>query len=1854
MKTLLLSSFLLSICVMQSLAVTREFYIAAVELGWDYLHQENLDAPLVQRRRIQLSKDGIEQYMKAVYWEYKDSTFSTPKAKPPWMGIQGPTIKAEVNDKVVVHFKNFASLPYSVFPVGISYWKQSEGAGYEDSTSNHEKEDDAVPPGGYYRYVWDIQPANGPTLMDPDCLTYSYTSQVDIIRDFNSGLIGTLLICKAESLKRASQQKVPEFILLFAVFDETKSWYGDVGTTRERTQKTSTKKLYHTINGYVNSTLQGLKMCQKNSVIWHLIGMGSSPEIHSIHFQKHTLQIKNHRKVALEVTPMSLATAEMKPVATGKFLISCQIHSHQNAGMSAFFTVEDCPEASETLKKKYVTQSEEGLDYDLEEDLDVVATFMVNPVLMARSVKQRPKVWRHYIAAEEVTWDYAPELGERDRTLASEYLENGPQRIGKEYKKAIYIEYKDGSFTDRKTVAKGSMGPVLRGEVEDQIEIVFLNRASRPFNIYPNDLTSIHASGGKVLLKGQDLRSYAVQPNQTFVYLWKITSEDGPTVADPKCLIRLYQSTIDPIRDMASGLIGPLVVCFRKTLDKRGNLLMSDKEKHLMFTVFDENKSWYINENIQKYIDDPSTVDPTDPGFYNSNVMYNVNGYMYNNLRFKACLDDVIFWHVLNVGTQSNFLSIYFTGNIFERDKVHETVLTLFPMTGETVSMEMETVGEWEISALDSSLKNRGMSTKYTVHYCDQELPLVDYEEYYDLMDEDFPGMNFARSSGGRNRTLAIRVCRRPVRNSTLAVTANSTAHNTKPICVIKQITFSRGRTELSEGDIPEDVLRQLDREVGQADSEHQESFPSAPLNVNSTGNHSHPQSDEVGPILNDTLTLDSGAPPEEQCGSTCQPKLRKRSTGVHANIAPDTPYTTPETGPGEEEETEEANVSHPASIAPDIPYTTPEMEPGEEEETEEANVSHPACIAPDIPYTTPETGPGEEEETEEANVSHPASIAPDIPYTTPETGPGEEEETEEANVSHPASIAPDIPYTTPEMEPGEEEETEEANVSHPTSDSMLPLLTEQVPEQLDGSEENTLKKVQEESTTVNNFKNVHPGAGLPSTTVPRHYQGSPLKSLMSILDSGKMLRRDSKNEDKKSSSEQQENQVLKVNSDLWDDYSLFNKAKSSHGQIDSGYKDVDKQRLDLQVLDPQVNVSENINFTRRGLSLDYDDYSDAGNSSQMPFDFDEDLNIRASDGQYRNYYIAAEEVMWDYGIKKPQQLIKPREMRRGMRKYFPEYKKAVFRSYLDRDFQYPAIRGELEEHLGIMGPMIKAEINDLVIVTFKNLASRPYSFDLHGVYDKSQRIPNGEAVQPNEVRVFKWKITRRQGPSSKEFDCKAGAYYSNLNMEKDIHSGLIGPLIVCKPGTLRPFYNLQPGIQQFALLFTVFDETKSWYLEENIRRFCRPPCHVRNDDPWFKINNKFAAINGYVAESLPGLLVAQHHLVRWHLLNMGSNGEFHAVHFHGLPFTVRRDQEHRMGIYNLFPGVFGTVEMRPAMVGTWMVECTIGEHQLSGMRAKLLVYDSKCVEPLGMRTGRILDSQITDSGHYGDWESRLARLELSGSINAWSDTNTKSWIQVDLLRPMLLHGVHTQGATHRLSESFVVQFTLSYSIDQETWKTYKGNSTKPEQVFKGNVDGSSIKENYFSPPIMGRYIRVNPVTFEKRATLRLELFGCDLNSCSLPMGMEKTVITNDRISASSFLQTWFLAWSPSLARLNLDGSANAWRPKTNNPHEWLQVDFREVKRVTGIITQGARSMLTPMMVTEFTVSVSNDGRVWSTLLEENSPREKVFEGNSDHYEEALNVFEPPLFARYVRIQPKGWYNDIALRLEFLGCNTQQ
>lgn len=49
-----------------------------------------------------------------------------------------------------------------------------------------------------------------------------------------------------------------------------------------------------------------------------------------------------------------------------------------------------------------------------------------------------------------------------------------------------------------------------------------------------------------------------------------------------------------------------------------------DRDVFLMFSVVDENLSWYRSENIQRCTD-PEGVDPEDPDFVESNLMHGEN-----------------------------------------------------------------------------------------------------------------------------------------------------------------------------------------------------------------------------------------------------------------------------------------------------------------------------------------------------------------------------------------------------------------------------------------------------------------------------------------------------------------------------------------------------------------------------------------------------------------------------------------------------------------------------------------------------------------------------------------------------------------------------------------------------------------------------------------------------------------------------------------------------------------------------------------------------------------------------------------------------------------------------------------------------------------------------------------------------------------------------------------------------------------------------------------------------------------------------------------------------------------------------
>ncbi|KAL7885604.1 hypothetical protein AOLI_G00058990 [Acnodon oligacanthus] len=320
-----------------------------------------------------------------------------------------------------------------------------------------------------------------------------------------------------------------------------------------------------------------------------------------------------------------------------------------------------------------------------------------------------------------------------------------------------------------------------------------------------------------------------------------------------------------------------------------------------------------------------------------------------------------------------------------------------------------------------------------------------------------------------------------------------------------------------------------------------------------------------------------------------------------------------------------------------------------------------------------------------------------------------------------------------------------------------------------------------------------------------------------------------------------------------------------------------------------------------------------------------------------------------------------------------------------------------------------------------------------------------------------------------------------------------------------------------------------------------------------------------------------------------------------------------------------------------------------------------RCISLLGMEGGGIAESQITASSvHYGilglqRWGPELARLNNKGLVNAWTSAShdKNPWIEINMERKMRFTGIITQGASRMGTAEYVKSFKVASSLDGRTYTIYRAEDQKVNTVFLGNVDNDGTKTNLFDPPIIAQYVRILPVVCRKACTLRMELVGCELNGCSEPLGFKSRLIGDSQLTSSSSFRTWGIeafTWHPHYARLDKQGKTNAWTAATNSRSEWLQVDLLSPKRITGIVTQGAKDFGNVQFVSAYKVSYSDDGKHWTVVKDEKTKTDKIFPGNSDNNVHKKNVFEPPFYGRFVRILPWAWHERITVRMELLGC----
>ena len=355
-----------------------------------------------------------------------------------------------------------------------------------------------------------------------------------------------------------------------------------------------------------------------------------------------------------------------------------------------------------------------------------------------------PVTRTYYVAADEVPWDYAPSginqiTGQAFGSSAWHLDENtfvgqGPDRIGSVYTKCLYREYTNINFNESKIRREwqhlGTLGPVIRGVVGDTLIVVFKNNCQIATTVHPHGVFYLKPSEGAFYndndgINGGDY----VAPGAMWTYTWPVPQRAGPGPGDPSSVLWMYHGHVDEPGETNAGLIGPIIITKPNMARADGNPRDVDREFVNLFTVFDENRSPYIDANIQPYITDVGNLVTNDTealkaddGFIESNLMHSINGFVYGNgqdingqLGLTMDLGERVRWYIIAMGTEVDLHTPHWHGNSLLFAKMRVDVIEVLPGSMKTLDMVPDNPGTWLYHCHVNDHIDAGMLAVYTV-----------------------------------------------------------------------------------------------------------------------------------------------------------------------------------------------------------------------------------------------------------------------------------------------------------------------------------------------------------------------------------------------------------------------------------------------------------------------------------------------------------------------------------------------------------------------------------------------------------------------------------------------------------------------------------------------------------------------------------------------------------------------------------------------------------------------------------------------------------------------------------------------------------------------------------------------------------------------------------------------------------------------------------------------------------------------------------------------------------------------------------------------------------------------------------
>jgi FtsP/CotA-like multicopper oxidase with cupredoxin domain len=339
----------------------------------------------------------------------------------------------------------------------------------------------------------------------------------------------------------------------------------------------------------------------------------------------------------------------------------------------------------------------------------------------------------YYIAADSVQWNYTPDgrndlAGQPFDETAETYVAARPDRIGSTYWKSLYREYTDASFTTleprpREWQHLGFLGPVIHAVVGDKVRIVFKNHLDRPVSIHMHGLMYLKDSEGAPYDDGTATDQQgddAVPPGTVYTYDYTVPERAGPGPMDPSSVMWMYHSHTEEIGDTYSGLMGPVIVTRRGMARPDGTPKDVDRELVSVFQVSDENQSLDMPRNMAGLSAPP---DPDHEEFDESNLMHNINGYVFGNQPLGTTagtgmtvqVGQHVRWYLMSMGTEVDLHTPHWHGNTVVLNGMRTDVASLLPAQMAVADMIADDPGVWLFHCHVSDHIRAGMQTRYQV-----------------------------------------------------------------------------------------------------------------------------------------------------------------------------------------------------------------------------------------------------------------------------------------------------------------------------------------------------------------------------------------------------------------------------------------------------------------------------------------------------------------------------------------------------------------------------------------------------------------------------------------------------------------------------------------------------------------------------------------------------------------------------------------------------------------------------------------------------------------------------------------------------------------------------------------------------------------------------------------------------------------------------------------------------------------------------------------------------------------------------------------------------------------------------------